>query len=75
MPKGVGDGWALDQTFPFPYIYGENFVYDLYRKGGWNRVNIAYQQVPSSSAQILDIDKYVGGFEPILLSNPKPVSS
>jgi hypothetical protein len=75
MPKGAGGGWTLDQTFSFPYLYGENFVYELYKSGGWDEVNNAYHHVPSSSSQILHMQEYQGGFEPNSLSNPKPVTS
>jgi hypothetical protein len=76
MPKVAGGGgWALDQTFSFPYSYGENFVYELYRKGGWDEVNKAYHHVPTSTAQILNIDEYLGGLEPISFLNPKPLNN
>lgn len=72
-PEGAGGSWALDQIFAFPYAYGENFVYQLFRKGGWEEVNRAYRHPPVSSAQILHPDRYLTGFEPDSLSNPEPI--
>jgi hypothetical protein len=69
----ASDGWVLDQIFAFPYLYGENFVYQLFQNGGWEEVNRAYHHVPSSTADILHPIRYLNGSEPSVPSNPLPV--
>jgi hypothetical protein len=73
-PHDASGGWVLDQIFAFPYLYGENFVYQLFQKGGWEEVNRAYHHIPSSTADILNPIRYLNGFEPTIPSNPLPVS-
>ena len=74
MPENASSGWGLDQVFIFPYTHGENFVYQLYLKEEWAEVNKAYQNPPTSSAEILYPDLYLAGFEPSNLSNKKPAT-
>lgn len=49
----------------FPYIYGENFVKQLYVKGGWTLVNEAYQNPPQTTEQIMHPEKYLRKEEPV----------
>lgn len=43
----------------FPYIYGEKFVYYLYKHGGWMLVNKAYENPPSSTIMVMRPDLYL----------------
>lgn len=59
----------LEQEMIFPYEEGLSFVCDLYANGGWEAVNRAYENPPSSSLQILFPEKYfVGAGQP---DNPR----
>lgn len=49
----------------FPYIYGENFVKQLYVKGGWSLVNEAYQNPPQTTEQIIHPEKYLRKEKPV----------
>jgi hypothetical protein len=42
----------------FPYHYGVKFVEALYRMGGWEEVNKAYENPPKTTEQILHTEKY-----------------
>jgi hypothetical protein len=41
-----------------PYLYGTLFVNVLRRRGGWDAVNRAWDQPPTTSEQILHVDKW-----------------
>lgn len=41
-----------------PYIYGTLFVHALRRRGGWADVNRAWDEQPTTSEQILHLDKW-----------------
>ena len=41
-----------------PYVYGTLFVHELRRQGGWLAVNRAWDDPPSTSEQILHMDKW-----------------
>ena len=51
----------LQQELAFPYLEGLNFVCDLYAEGGWDAVDEAYSNPPSSSDQILLPERYGAG--------------
>lgn len=72
-PSNTKAGWTLDKLFQFPYEYGENFIYKIYLRYGWNGVTEAYRQLPKSSAQILHPEKYFTGFTPLDINTPRPV--
>lgn len=55
---------ALTKLLYFPYTYGESFVSQLYREGGWQRVNEAYRQPPMTTEQVMHPEKYVTGEAP-----------
>jgi hypothetical protein len=48
----------LQRSMIFPYIEGLGFVCDLYRDGGWAKVNDAYANPPTTTAQILFPERY-----------------
>lgn len=51
----------LTRTMLFPYLEGLNFVCDLQIDGGWESVNRAYADPPTTSAQILFPPRYEDG--------------
>ena len=56
--------WMVAQL-SFPYQAGANFVAVLYQNGGFDAVDAAFADPPDSTEQILDVDKYIAGEEPI----------
>jgi hypothetical protein len=53
-----------------PYIYGTLFVHSLRRRGGWEAVNRAWDDPPSTSEQILHVDKWMAHELPVKVSSP-----
>ena len=45
----------------FPYVEGYNFVETLYTEGNWAAVNRAYENLPTTTEQILHPEKYLAG--------------
>ncbi len=52
-----------------PYIYGTVFVHALRRSGGWDAVNRAWDDPPTTSEQILHVEKWAA-HEPALHVDP-----
>jgi hypothetical protein len=61
------DGYPayLQRELLFPYTEGLAFVCELYADGGWDAVNEAYEELPTTSAQILWPERYVAGDEEV----------
>ncbi len=57
----------------FPYREGMRFVADLYRAGGFDLVNRAYEHPPMSTMHILHPDRYIAGELPAVVARPKPL--
>jgi hypothetical protein len=53
-----------------PYIYGTLFVHELRRRGGWDAVNRAWEHAPTTSEQILHVDKFLANEAPIPIAPP-----
>ncbi|MBI5671036.1 MAG: hypothetical protein HZC41_23830 [Chloroflexi bacterium] len=62
IPRGTPPFIVTELTFP--YQDGMAFVNALYRDGGWDAVNAAYDNLPQSSEQILHPDRYLAGDTP-----------
>jgi hypothetical protein len=54
-----------------PYIYGTLFVHSLRRQGGWGAVDRAWEEPPTTSEQILHIDKWMAHEPPIKVDPPR----
>jgi hypothetical protein len=48
----------LAQSLQFPYVAGLQFVCDTYLDGGWDAVDARYDELPTTSAEILDPSRY-----------------
>jgi len=57
------DGYPpfLERSFSFPYDQGADFALYLWQKGGWEELNKAYDNPPSTTEQILHPEKYLDG--------------
>ncbi len=59
LPPGVPD--ILLRELLFPYEAGFGFVQALYQNGEWAAVDAAYQNLPTTTEQILHPEKYFAG--------------
>jgi hypothetical protein len=64
--------YFVRKTFEFPYDRGADFVCALYDRGGWDAVDRAYGDPPSSSAQVLFPQHYLDRVESVDPRNPRP---
>ena len=53
--------WSLNV---FPYVFGDKFVYYLYNKGGWELVNSAYKDPPTSTKVVMFPELYLRRWKP-----------
>jgi hypothetical protein len=62
---GMNDGpgasapHVMRTSLAAPYIYGTLFVHALRRQGGWDAVNRAWDDPPTTSEQIMHVDKWL----------------
>jgi hypothetical protein len=49
---------AIRRYLSFSYVYGEDFVTDLFEHGGWDAINAAFEDPPLSEEQIIHPEKY-----------------
>lgn len=59
----------------FPYTQGAQFVAYLVRSGGWEAVNKAYLEPPTTTEQILHPEKYTRGERPERVTTPELASA
>lgn len=62
--------YYLKELFDFPYKHGVPFVETLLERGGWDRVDLAYNNVPVSTEQILHPQKYLKYENPVSVEIP-----
>lgn len=60
----------ISETLYFPYEHGYPFVETIYNEGGWEAVNAAFADPPTSTEQILHPEKYLAGEEPTIIDVP-----
>jgi hypothetical protein len=51
---------VIRESMLFPYQEGLRFVRTLYQQGGWEAVNRAYRDPPTSTEQLLHPERYLG---------------
>jgi hypothetical protein len=51
---------AVRESLLFPYAAGAAFVRNLLQHGGWDAVNRAYRDPPTSTEQLIHVEKYLG---------------
>jgi hypothetical protein len=64
----------LVQQLSAPYIDGLGFTCELFNKGGWDAINDAYENPPTTTAQVLFPERYFdneGAIKPSAPSAPK----
>jgi hypothetical protein len=67
MNQGAGGAapHVMRTSLAAPYIYGTLFVHALRRRGGWGSVNGAWDSPPTTTEQILHVEKWIA-HEPAL---------
>ena len=48
----------LRETLMFPYVQGSTWAAQVYKRGGWELVSRAYEDLPKSTEQVLHPEKY-----------------
>lgn len=56
---GASAPHVMRTSLAAPYIYGTLFVHALRRRGGWDAVNRAWDDPPTTSEQILHVEKWL----------------
>ena len=78
--KEIGSGEAattphvMQSSLVAPYVYGTLFVHALRRSGGWPAVDAAWATLPTTTEQILHVDKW-RAHEPALAVAPPPFAT
>jgi hypothetical protein len=67
---GASSPHVMRTSLAAPYIYGTLFVHALRRQGGWNAVDRAWDDPPSTSEQIMHVDKWLAHEPPIRVAAP-----
>ena len=75
LPSDEEDGNSdippgMTRYYYFPYAQGGDFVFLLFLQGGWEAVNGAYEDIPTSTEQILHPEKYTSHEAPGAMSLP-----
>jgi len=63
----------LRETLLFPYTYGARFLQEVVRKHSWFKVNEIYDDLPTSTEQILHPAKYLGKRDDPTQIDPSPL--
>jgi hypothetical protein len=66
--------WMVSQL-EFAYTSGSEFVSELYARGDFAAVDSAFGDPPSSTEQILHLDAYTAGEEPLAVDAPSGVAA
>ncbi|RLB56607.1 MAG: hypothetical protein DRI90_18560 [Deltaproteobacteria bacterium] len=69
-PTGAQTPRVLQAALVAPYLDGFSFVQELRRRGGWAEVDRAWRRLPTSTEQLLHVDKYVQAEPPIVVPPP-----
>jgi len=60
----------LRSTLVAPYIEGLHFVHELRRKNGWDGVNAAWDRLPTTTEQILHVEKWESNEAALVIPAP-----
>ena len=75
LPSTDDIPFFLMETMTFYYDEGAAFVMGLWQEGGWDAVNGAWENPPTTSEQIIHPEKYHAGETaiPVAIANPQPL--
>jgi hypothetical protein len=61
---------VIVNSFLFPYTVGRDYAETLYLQNGWEGLNVAWQNLPQSTEQIIHPDRYLAGDLPEIVALP-----
>jgi hypothetical protein len=61
---------VVPQLLAFPYVHGPDFVDALVDDGGQERLDAAFAEPPTTTAEILDPSRYLGGVATVEVAAP-----
>jgi len=64
-------GIYLQSADTFPYVVGETFVRALVEGSGQARLDAAFRAYPTSTAQVLHVERYLHGDQPLTVAEPR----
>jgi hypothetical protein len=67
---GANAPHVMRTSLAAPYIYGTLFVHALRRQAGWGAVDRAWDNPPTTSEQIMHVDKWMAHEPPIKVAAP-----
>jgi hypothetical protein len=67
---GANAPHVMRTSLAAPYIYGTLFVHSLRRAGGWEAVNRAWEDPPTTSEQVLHVDKWTAHEAAVAVAAP-----
>jgi hypothetical protein len=67
---GASAPHVMRTSLAAPYIYGTLFVHALRRRGGWDAVNHAWDDPPTTSEQLLHTDRWLAHEAPVTVQAP-----
>jgi hypothetical protein len=67
---GAGSPHVMRTSLAAPYIYGTLFVHALRRRGGWAAVDEAWDEPPTTTEQILHVEKWLAHEPPLVMAAP-----
>ncbi len=66
----------IQNTLIFPYSEGYRFAAHLFSKrNDFHNIDLAYENLPASTEQIIHLEKYDAGEEPVAVSAPDPTDA
>lgn len=75
LPSTDDIPFFLMETMTFYYDEGAMFVMNIWQEGGWDAVNAAWENPPTTSEQIIHPEKYAEGEGaiPVAIGDPQPL--
>jgi hypothetical protein len=70
IPSTSGLPDSINKLNRFVYRYGVEYVKALYQEGGWEKVNEAYINPPSTTEQIIHPEKYLAQEDALIVEAP-----
>jgi len=67
---GANAPHVMRSSLAAPYIYGTLFVHALRRRGGWAAVDRAWDDPPTTSEQVMHLDKWLAHEPPLAVAAP-----
>jgi hypothetical protein len=67
---GASAPHVMRTSLAAPYVYGTLFVHALRRRGGWEAVNRAWEDAPTTTEQVMHVDKWIAHEPPLKVDAP-----